>query len=123
MTSSPKPFPADYDPEIMSLLLRSREQALALVDDQRYTPGQILACLILYALEVEAAMDDPDNSPDIPDPAVSLHRLSSLPLTEDLNGMIDFYRQLEILTPQWRQRLEVFTPDFQWHPAVRLLIR
>ena len=113
----------DYDPEIMSLLLRSREQALALVDDPRYTPGQILACLILYALEVEAAMDDPDDAPDIPDPAVSLHRLSSLTLTEDLNGMVDFYRQLEILTPQWRQRLKTFTPDFQWHPAARLLIR
>lgn len=113
----------DYPFDAMNLLLCTREQALKLVDNSQYNPGQILACLILYSYDIDAALDDPFWGIEELDPAACLTRAASLPLQGKLQPILDFYNQLEILTPQWQQRLQKYTPDFQWHPAARLLIR
>ena len=39
-----------------------------------------------------------------------------------LHHYLDFYKQLEILTPQWRARLDAIVPA-AWHPQFRQLIR
>ncbi len=114
---------ADYDNAAMDLLLRTREEALRLCEDSGHSPGQILATLLLYSRDVDAALEDGDWTPDTPDVAAAAERAASLPLQGDIRKLFDFYRDLEILTPQWRSRLEAGPQDAPWHPATNRLIR
>ena len=95
---------AEYDEDAMEVLLKIREEALAILADPRYSPAQALALLLIHGYRGQEALDGGEEEAFDP--------LSALALAEELacnthgGEMVAFFKGLEILTPVWRQRLE-----------------
>jgi len=111
----------DYDTEIMSILRRSRAQALALLDDDRYTVPQALAILMLYAHGVQAELDGGEQTPF--DPAECLRQGSKFARPGDPTVLFNFFANLEILTPQWQAGLSAGPSPAPWTDSFRNLAR
>ena len=92
----------DYPQEDMALLLRSRDTALSMLENPENI-GQTLAVLLLYSCHVQGMLDgiDTDFSPE-----KSLLTARQFARPGDLSEFIQFFRQLEILTPRWLQLLD-----------------
>ncbi len=95
----------DYDTDAMDILLRSRRDALRLLTGD---PAHALATLLLYAYRVQEELDGGETAELSPEE--DLRRAKSIARGGDLESFLDIYRGLEILTPQWRQRLEHPSP-------------
>lgn len=93
----------DYDPDAMSTLLRSRSVVVRLLSDPDHTPGEALAILLLYAYRVQEELDGGETAEYAP--GDDLRRAKSIAQGGDEQALLDIYQDLEILTPQWRQRL------------------
>lgn len=105
--------PPEYAQEDMDLLLRSRQAARNLLGDPRFSPGQALAILLLYGCDVQNELDGGESA--ILDPETDLRRAKSLAQKGDADAFLDVYRQLNILTPNWKSRLENPLPG-RWLP-------
>lgn len=84
----------DYAPEDMEILLKTREEAMALTE--RADP---LSSLLLYGIHAQALLD---GEPETLFEADSFPELSQ---KGDLEAFLDVFQKLEILTPAWKQRL------------------
>ncbi len=102
-TSWAMPLPQDScDPELL-LLLKSRQAALALLEDEQYSLPEALAIILVYAHHVQAALDG-EALPPL-QPQLYLETAGKLQKSGDLLAIFSFFGQLEILTDQWRTRL------------------
>ena len=110
---------ADYDEDAMATLLRSRQALLGLLDGP-YTVPQTLAILLLYAHEVQDELDGGD--PAVLCPAEALADGTRYATGGDSGQFLDFFKELEILTPAWQARLAAPAPG-QWSDTYRSLIR
>ena len=113
--------PGDYEEEDMAILLQTREQALALLDAPSRPVGQTLALLLFFGSHAQSLLDGMDVADFDPDAALdaafSLAKgASPLPLR-------DFFRELEILTPAWQQRLDAGNEPGLWSESYRCLAR
>lgn len=111
---------AEYDQEAMATLLRSRAAVLNYFQDAPLP--RALTVLLLYGHAVQAELDGGEVAAF--DPDVSAPKVSG---TGDLNAIFKFFRELEILTPQWAARLDA-GPDFSvWDartiPLARYFVR
>ena len=103
----------DYDPEVMDILLESRRTALDFLGTTSLPANLALVVLLLYAHEVQSWLDGGE--------AAVLDVKNSIDLAEKhaANGdwalFLNFFRALEILTPQWRNRLSSPSGDSLWH--------
>ena len=103
----------DYDADLMAILLQSRETALDFLDTSALPVNLTLAVLLLYAHEVQSWIDGGT--------AAALDTDSCLVLAKkyathgNWNTFLHFFRELEILTPQWKTRLEVPCGEPAWH--------
>lgn len=95
---------AEYDEEAMAALLRLRKEALAILEDQRYTPAQALALLLIHGYRGQEALDGAEEESFDPEEALAL--AEGLACETDGAEIIDFFLRLEVLTPGWKQRLE-----------------
>ena len=95
--------PAEYDPDIMELLLSSRRDAIVLLADTRFSPAQRLAILLLYAHDIQGQIDGGDPAPL--DPEILLAEAKDYVQKADIDGIFALFRQLEILSPAWAARL------------------
>lgn len=93
----------DFDPRDMELLLTTRETAMALT--QGPDP---LTRLLLFTYHAQALLDGGPEEPFSPEACPELEQKA------DLGSFLQVFRELEILTPTWKQRLE--------HPAPRTLL-
>ena len=94
----------EYDTDAMATLLRSREAVLTFLAQREYPLPQALAILLLYAHSVQAELDGDDAvSFDAPD---CLAQALQFAAPGSVAPMFDFFLELEILTSQWRVRLE-----------------
>ena len=93
----------DYDAEVMSTLRRSRQTALDFLADSPYAVPQTLAILLLYAHSVQAELDGGEEA--VLCPAEDLADAKRYATGGDLAALLDFFKNLEILTPQWLDRL------------------
>ena len=109
----------DYDTHIMDILLRSRKQALELLSDPRFSIGEALTILLLYANSVQNEIDGGD--PAIFDPMGDLALARSLPLSPTSN-LLNFCKELNILTHRWRDRLSAPSQG-KWATEYRALAR
>ena len=108
----------EYDQDTMDILLRSRKEVLSVLADHAYTVGEGLKILLLHAHEVQAQIDGGEAA--VFAPAQYLER--SFPaVSSSMQPIFDFFGQLEILTPQWRDRLLAAPVDAQWNDAHRAL--
>ena len=89
---------AEYDEEAMEVLLRTRDTARALLAQSKLSVPETLAALLLYGYQAQDELDG------------------------DEALMVEFFKDLEILTPQWRARLDAPTPG-DWSPAYLTLAR
>ena len=103
----------EYDAELMSILLESRTAATAFLDASPLSPNLTLAILLLYAHEVQSWIDCGE--------AAELDMDSCLELAKkyaakgDWQLFTDFFRDLEILTSQWKDRLSAPAAQMHWH--------
>ena len=110
----------EYDGEVMDILLRTRETARKILADQSHPVGETLALLLLYGYQ---AQDEVDGGAEMPfDPAGAMETATQFAKDGDPALMVEFFRELEILTPQWSDRLEA-PMGGQWQPAYRNLAR
>ena len=94
----------EYDEDAMEVLLKIREEALAILADPRYSPAQALALLLIHGYRGQEALDGGEE--DAFDPISALALAEELACETDGGEMVEFFKGLEILTPVWRQRLE-----------------
>ena len=95
---------AECDPVWLDILLESRKQALDFLQSSPLPMGQKLAVLLLYAYDVQAALDG-EALPPL-DPTACLESAKKYGKSSDTSGFYPFFLSLEILTPRWKALLE-----------------
>ena len=111
---------AEYDEEAMEVLLRTRDTARALLKNSGLSIPETLAALLLYGYQ---AQDELDGGEEMPFDAVSaLEAAAPFAKNGDEALMVEFFRDLEILTPQWQARLDSPVPG-GWGPDYLTLAR
>lgn len=97
----------EYDEEAMAILLASRQQAMELLSREDLPMGQRLGAFLLYACQVQSALDGGEAEEF--DLASALETLETLPKPAAFPNIFPFFQGLEILTPDWKARLD--SPD------------
>lgn len=120
ITQTPGGEAPGYDEEAMSVLHRSRDTALSFFENKSYSVGQALAVLLLYGYAVQEELDD--GTPAELEPDTMLREAVSIGIPGSLPAILKFYSSLEILTPQWQQKLENPSP-IPWSEHFRSLAR
>ena len=93
----------DYDPRDMEILLSTRETAMELT----YGPDP-LTRLLLFTYHAQALLDGGPEEPFSPEACPELEQKA------DLESFLQVFRELEILTPKWKELLN--------HPAPRAVL-
>ena len=107
-TEVPGQAEAEYDDEAMAVLLRTREQALALLSDPERPLGQTLALILLYGCQAQSELDGAEECPF--DPEAALDSVRDLLHPGDMDAVTEFFLSLELLTPQWEHLLRAPAP-------------
>ena len=110
----------EYDEEAMEILLRTRETARAILADPTRSVSEILTLLLLYGYQAQDELDGAEEAPF--DAEASLDTAAQFAANGDAALMADFFKELEILTPQWSARLESPAPG-PWQRAHLKLTR
>ena len=92
------------DPELLELLLHSREQALELLADRTYSLPQALAILLLFSHGVQGQIDGGEAVADSWDDCLA--DAKKYAGAGDIAALFGFFKELEILTPQWQTMLD-----------------
>ena len=94
----------EYDQEAMEDLLRSRRVAREILADTQRPVHEVLALLLMYGYQAQAELDGEEILPF--DPEETLEAARNFAGKGDAQLMLDFFKELEILAPQWADRLE-----------------
>lgn len=108
----------EYDTAAMSVLLRSRAEIISFLEDSVFPVGDALAVLLLYGYAVQDELDGGERA--VLNPATLLKEAKSLATSGNLQEILEFYKDLEILTPQWHKRLDCIC-ETPWQPQFRAL--
>lgn len=111
----------DYDEAVMQILLESRQTALEFLEKNLYPLPQALAILLLYAHEVQAQIHG-DRAAAL-DPAVCLSDATAFQGKGDVAVLLSFFMHLEILTDEWKTRLENPMDSIPWAQHLQGLAR
>ena len=97
----------DYDEEAMESLKASRDLVLAILKNCGNTPAEALALALLYGYQAQGELDgeEPQNF----DEEATMISIRELAKPGDMGMILEFFHNLEILTPQWRDRLQNYT--------------
>lgn len=102
--AAPGGEPPEYAQEEMAILRESRDRVLAFMGSSPYSASQTLAVVLLYAHGVQGQLDGGMQPVFAPEALLTAAR--DVVGVGDLEALFAFFRGLEILTPQWRGRLE-----------------
>lgn len=116
----PDDIAPEYDTEAMLILLRSRQELLSFLSDTTLPIGDALAVMLLYSYAVQEELDGGECA--VLNPNAILKEAGSLAAPGNIHAILDFYQQLEILTPQWQNRLNSISPT-SWVPQFRPLVQ
>lgn len=108
----PGDTPAEYDPQDMEVLLRTRQQALRIVSDHPF--GDAMALLLLYGYHAQDELDG--GEPTVWDPEEELAFAKQAAGPGDWAQLRKFYAGLDILTPRWSALLHT-VPEGSAFPA------
>jgi len=111
----------ECDTEMMDILQRSRKDFLSFLDTTSLPFPQILAVLLLYVHDVQEELDG--GIPAFLDWKGCLADAIGLARHGDISSVLDFFSGLEILTPQWKSRLESPATQPQWDERYKSLLR
>ncbi|MGN0976445.1 MAG: flagellin lysine-N-methylase, partial [Faecousia sp.] len=110
----------DYDGEAMAVLKATRERMLSLLSEDSRPVGEALALGLLYGCQAQAELDGADPQPFAPEAA--LEEAQQLAKPGNLQDMLDFFLNLELLTGDWEQTLRSPSPA-PWNERHRALAR
>ena len=102
----------EYDLDAMAVLLESRKTALDFLDTTSLPTNQALAILLLYAHEVQSWLDG--DEPATMDADACLDLAKQHATAGSWEAFTDFFRHLEILTPQWAALLQSPHANLPW---------
>lgn len=109
----------DYDRADMEILLETRRKILEILAEDRPVQ-ETLALALLYGYQAQSLLDG-EETPWNEENALSFGK--SLAKKSDSREVLDFYKELEILTDTWRERLENPQGDGLWDDRLRKLAR
>lgn len=109
----------EYDSDAMEVLKTTRHHALKILPYG--TAGEALASLLVFAYQAQEALDGGEWL--LPQPEKLLAQAKSLARPGDLGGIFEFFLDLEILTPQWRQMLQAGRGAGDWTEQHRAMAR
>ncbi len=98
----------DYIPGDMELLLSTRQTLLSMLTDEARPIGQTLALGLLWGCQTQSLLDGGDVPAFAPETALESARTLAKPWVPE--EFLNFFRELEILTPRWQQRLDTPQP-------------
>lgn len=99
----------DYDRLDMEILLRTRNTAREILVDSAYAVPERLALLLLYLYQAQSELNGADVSSAYDANALLEHaRKYARPVNTP--DFLDFFKNLEILTPAWAARLDAPSP-------------
>ena len=110
----------EYDMDAMAILKATREKAHAILADTSRPMGETLASLLLYGYQAQGELDGGAEMPFDADAA--LEEVRSLAKPGKLSALLDFFLELEILTPVWEMRLHSPAPG-GWDSRIPALAR
>ena len=110
-----------YDAHDMAILLRTRNVMLTILADESRPVSETLALALLYGYRAQDELDGADPIPFDPEAELAFGRSMAKPANRD--AILDFYKNLEILTATWREMLENPRQAPCWDPALRILAR
>ena len=93
----------EYDEEAMDVLKQTRQTMLDLLSDHIRPVRETLALALLYGYQAQGELDGEDIQSFDADAAMVSIREFAKP--GSLRAVLDFFLELEILTPQWECRL------------------
>lgn len=94
----------EYDRDAMDVLKQTRKTAMDLISDPRFSVPDMLALLLLYGYQAQGELDGDDIRPFDADRGLDTIRDFAKP--GEISCILDFFAGLEILTPQWKDRLK-----------------
>ena len=110
----------EYDREAMEDLLRSRRVAREILSDGARPVNEVLALLLMYGYQAQAELDGEPVMAFDPDEALAA--AENFAGSGDPQAFLNFFKELEILSPDWAERLN--HPQYgPWLPAHRTLAR
>lgn len=109
----------EYDEEAMEILLESRETALKILNDPQFSVQEALILLLFYGYQVQSELD----GVEVPDfvPEQILAEAASMTSHVDAEPLTEFFLGLEILTAEWRMRLQTPSEPSPWSDVFRKL--
>lgn len=111
---------AEYDEEAMAVLLATRERMRKLLSEETRSVGETLALALLYGCQAQSQLDGAEEMPFCPETALEEIRDMAKPAAPE--RMAEFFLSLEILTPEWEQRLKRPAPG-DWDGRTLALAR
>ena len=111
----------EYDTEAMEILLSSRNIVMEFLKNDRYSLPETLAIILLYGHSVQAQLDGGDVS--CFDPENCLTTAQANAKNGDMQAIFTFFSNLEILTNEWRTRLQSLPYPICWSSPLRNLMR
>ena len=94
---------AEYDVEAMEVLQRTRSRGLAILGDESRPVGETLALALMYGYQAQGELDGDEELPF--DPDTVLESAAEFAKTPDEKQWLEFFLGLEILTPEWEEKL------------------
>lgn len=110
----------EYDSEAMEVLLRTRENVLAILADQVYSVPEALTLALLYGYQAQSELDGGEVQPF--DAAAALAEAKCFAKLSEIGELTAFFSGLEILTEGWKQRLAHPAPG-TWEEGHRKIAR
>lgn len=109
----------EYDAEAMAVLLRTRETAWKLLGEECLSPEEMLSALLIFGYQAQGELDGDAQEPF--DVAAALELAEELSCRPDRQALSAFFQTLEILTPEWKNRLENLPTPGTWPEETRQL--
>ena len=112
--------PPEYDEDAMEVLLRTRQVVRKILSDPSLPVQHALAAALIYGYQAQGELDGEETLPF--DAHAALQDAFQFATEGDFQPVLDFFRELEILTPLWAQRLATPKPA-PWDDRFRAIAR
>lgn len=111
----------EYDREVMGILQSSRGEVLEFLTNTQRPVSESLAVILLHSHSVQAWMDGGEEVRLEPESCLADARRYAA--AGDIGAVFGFFRELEILTPRWRDRLAQPQQPAVWTAQLQALAR
>ena len=98
----------EYDEEAMAVLKATRNTALDILFDPSRPVPEALALTLLYGYQAQGELDG--DEPQTLQPEAALESVREFITSGNSQEMVDFFRTLELLTPEWETLLQNPSP-------------